>query len=90
MVGENTDAPAASMNSIIAYCSTGLRPYLSLTGPRTNWPTARPIIPIVRPNWTVGMLVWKNRTIDGSAGWYISLTKDPKADRPTRNNTKKV
>ena len=70
---------AAAQNTASEIISTGLRPYLSLSGPRNICPNPRPAMPVVSPNCTIGTEHLKNSVISGRDGRYISLTKEPKA-----------
>ena len=90
MVGEKTLMSAAMQKRTSDQMSTGLRPYLSLMGPRMNWPMARPAMPVVSPSCTVDTEQLKNFIISGSAGTYMSLTKEPKALNPARYIIRKV
>lgn len=69
--------------------SGGLRPYLSLSGPKINCPIAKPNIEVVSPNCTIDTVVLKKVVIVGKLGRYISVTNGPKAvSRPSITNRK--
>ena len=58
-----------------------LLPYLSLTGPISTCPNAKPNIDIVRLNCTAEFVQENSLASDGNAGKYISVTKGPNAER---------
>lgn len=77
-------------NRIMADIRTGLRPYLSLRGPKKTCPTAKPSILVAKPSWTRDGVVLKISAIDGNVGRYISVTNGPKADSIPRNVIRKT
>lgn len=86
--GEKTEAVPPTAKISIPTLSTPFRPYLSLTGPKTICPRPRPIMPKERPSCTVETLQPKVRVISGSAGMYISFTKEPNMLSTTMNMIK--
>lgn len=74
-----TQSSVEPMKSHMA-ASNGLRrPYLSLKGPKSSCPAARPAMLVVRPVCTIDEEVWKYSVMAGSAGRYMSVTKGPNA-----------
>lgn len=90
IVGEKILKAAAATNSDSVSVSTGLRPYLSETGPNRNSPAASPIMPAVRPNCTVEAVHPKKFVMEGREGRYISLTNEANALIPARYMMKNV
>ena len=73
------------MKSHMAVSSGVRRPYLSLRGPKSSCPAARPIMLVVRPICTIDEEVRKKSVMAGSVGRYMSVTSGPKAVRmPSR------
>ena len=64
--------------------STVLRPYLSLSGPKSNCPAAKPKIHMARPICMADGAASKSVVIAGRAGRYISVTKGGNAARAPR------
>ena len=88
--GEKIDTIVALANRIIDATSIGLRPYLSLIGPKNIWPKARPSMLVARPICTCDAVVWKTSAIEGNVGRYISVTKGPNAESIPRKMIKKI
>src|SRR5690625_4142026 len=60
--------------------STGARrPYLSESGPITNWPSAPPMRVAVMVNCTAALPAPRSRPTSGRDGRYISVVKAPNA-----------
>ena len=75
------------MKSHMAVSSGVRRPYLSLRGPKSSCPAARPIMLVVSPICTIDEEVWKKSVMAGSVGRYISVTNGPNAvSRPSRTS----
>lgn len=76
--------------SIMADIRTGLRPYLSLSGPKNTCPTASPSMLVARPSCTSDGVVLKIAAIDGSVGRYMSVTNGPNAESIPRKTIRKT
>ena len=77
-------------NSTSDGTSTGLRPNLSLKGPKNTRPIARPHMLVARPICTIDAEVSNTWAIDGRVGRYMSVTKGPKAESKPRNISRKI
>lgn len=69
----------AIMKSNMAHINGLRRPYLSLIGPNTSCPAARPTSPVVSPSCTNAVEHPNHFSIAGRTGRYMSMTKGPKA-----------
>ena len=79
------------MKSHMAVSSGVRRPYLSLRGPKSSCPAARPIMLVVSPICTIDEEVRKKSVMAGSVGRYMSVTKGPNAvSRPSRTSRKSL
>lgn len=67
------------MKSNMAHINGLRRPYLSLIGPNTSCPAAKPTSPVVSPSCTNAVEHPNHFSIAGRTGRYISMTKGPKA-----------
>lgn len=90
MLSENMHNTVAMQNMTMDSASMGLRPYLSLRGPKNTCPRARPTMLVVRPSCTMEAEVSNSAPSEGRVGRYMSVTKGAKADSSPRKMTVNV
>lgn len=83
MLPENMHNTVAMQNMTMDSASMGLRPYLSLSGPKNTCPRATPTMLVVRPSCTMEAEVSNSAPSEG-VGRYMSVTKGAKADGSSR------
>src|ERR1700722_11892949 len=80
MLGISEHPAVATMNAPSPAKSGTRRPNLSLSGPTSTWPSASRTRQVVSEAWVAEVSAFRSRLILGSAGRYMSMQSEPRAE----------